>query len=104
MLRLLESTTGSLAPLLALRNAGLSSGDAAAGGGAGKGLLADKQDSDSDEEEAEGPPGPDRRGRGGADSPELRDRLDSRCVGRRGARLGAADLGQGIGVALQLFR
>jgi hypothetical protein len=91
MLRLLESTTGSLAPLLALRNAGLSSGDAAAGGAAGKGLLADKQDSDSDDEEAEGPAGPDRRGRGGADSPELHDRLDSRCVGRRGGRLGATD-------------
>jgi hypothetical protein len=84
MLRLLESTTGSLAPLLVLRNAGLSSGDAGAGGGGGKGLLADKQDSDSDEEEAQqqGRPGPGRRGRAGADSPELHDRLNSRCVAR----------------------
>jgi hypothetical protein len=79
MLRLLESTTGSLAPLLALRSAGLSSGDAAGGGD--RALLADKQDSDSDEDEQEGPASAERRGRAGADSPELHDRLDSRCGG-----------------------
>jgi hypothetical protein len=76
MLRLLESTTGSLAPLLALRNAGLSSGDAGAAATAEGQLLAAGQDSDSSDDDAEGPGA--GRGRGVSASPDLHDRLDSR--------------------------
>lgn len=84
MLRLLESTTGSLAPLLALRNAGLSSGaEGAAAAAPGGGLVAAGQDSDSEDEggQHEGRRGAAAERRRGAASPEedLHNRLDSRC-------------------------
>eukprot|EP00883_Tetradesmus_obliquus_P002715 jgi/Sobl393_1/12921/SZX78204.1 len=83
MLRLLESTTGSLAPLLALRNAGLSSGaEGAAAAAPGGGLVAAGQDSDSEDEggQHEGRRGAAAERRRGAASPEedLHNRLDSR--------------------------
>lgn len=70
IVRLLESGTGSLQPLLALRT--LSTGD---GGHGVHKLLEDKhQESDSEED------GDEDAAQKRSESPDLHDRLDSRCV------------------------
>jgi hypothetical protein len=70
LLRITETTTGSLAPLMALKQADVS----------GAGGVTDKQlaraDSDSDSDAGSGDEGPPKRR---PDSPELHERLDSRC-------------------------
>jgi hypothetical protein len=82
VLRVLETTTGSLQPLLALRAGG---GSAAAAGGSHL-VKQESDDGGSEDSGGEGEGGSDGGSRGrsggarraGADSPELHERLDSR--------------------------
>lgn len=69
LIRVLNSTTGSLLPLVALKTAGAAN---ASGMAAARQLL-EKLESGSDRDE-------DDAGEKRADTPDLHDKLDSRCV------------------------